>query len=310
MSRIRGASGDVPAVSIVLPFHATEPAFLREAIESVRRQTYPDWELLLVDDGADPATAAAAREATGDRTTSSRVRFLRHADGGNRGLSASRNLALQAARGRYVAFLDADDVWLPSKLEEQTAALERHDPAGMLYGNALYWFGWTGRAEDRERDFRPELGVPTDEIMEPPGPLPAYLRGRAAVPCTNSVLARREVVVRVGGFEEDFRGLYEDQVFYAKMCLAAPVVADARCWDRYRQHGDSMSARANREAHRAARRRYLVWLLDHLDRRNLDHPELRRAIDRELRRLDHPRLTRAARLGRKALRRLLPGGAP
>lgn len=306
--RARLGHGDAPAVTVVVPFRDTAPSFVQEAVESVLAQTFGAWELLLVDDDAPPDTAAAVRQAASGAAAA--VRYLRHPGGTHEGLSASRNLGIREARGRYVAFLDADDVWLPSKLEEQTALMEEFPDAGMLYGNAIYWFGWTGRGEDRERDFRPELGVSTERALPPPGPLAAYLRGGAAVPCTNSVLARRRVVLQVGAFEESFTGLYEDQVFYAKMCLAAPVVAVDRCWDRYRQHPDSLSARAGPTERREARARYLSWLEDYAADRGMLNPELRNAIERELRHLRHPLLARAFRVGGKALRRIFPGGDP
>lgn len=63
--------------------------------------------------------------------------------------------------------LDADDVWLPHKLEEQVSILDSHREAGMLYGNSLYWSSWTGRPEDKERDYMPKLRVPPNSLMPP-----------------------------------------------------------------------------------------------------------------------------------------------
>src|SRR5262245_60211168 len=96
--------------------------FLDEAIESVRAQTCDEWELLLVDDGStDGSTAVALRHAERDP---GRIRYLEHPGHENHGMSASRNLGVSHARGQYVGFLDADDVWLPRKLEQQTAILD------------------------------------------------------------------------------------------------------------------------------------------------------------------------------------------
>src|SRR5690349_14319499 len=99
-----------PSVSIIVIF-LNAVQFIEEAIESVFGQSYDDWELLLVDDGStDGSAEAAARYA---EQWPDKVRYLTHAGRRNRGMSASRNLGIKQARGRYVAFLDADDVWLP-----------------------------------------------------------------------------------------------------------------------------------------------------------------------------------------------------
>ena len=79
---------------------------------------FDDWELILVDDGStDASTAIAKAWAASDPA---RIRYVEHDDHQNRGMSASRNLGVAVARGRYVAFLDCDDVWLPSALAHRT----------------------------------------------------------------------------------------------------------------------------------------------------------------------------------------------
>ena len=110
-----------PRVSIVTPFLDAGP-FLDAAIESVLEQTLEAWELLLVDDGStDESTATARRWAA---LLPDKVKYLSHPDRQNRGASASRNLGIHHAVGEYLAFLDADDVYLPHKLTEQVAILD------------------------------------------------------------------------------------------------------------------------------------------------------------------------------------------
>ena len=102
-----------PAVSVLMPaFRAA--ATLPAAVASVQAQTFADWELLIVDDASDDATAGTvARLAEAEP----RIRALHL--GLNGGAARARNRALAMARGRYIAFLDADDLWLPGKLERQ-----------------------------------------------------------------------------------------------------------------------------------------------------------------------------------------------
>jgi glycosyltransferase involved in cell wall biosynthesis len=289
-----------PLVSVVVIFWNAEP-FIQEAIESVLAQTYPAWELLLVDDGSSDGSTSCARRYA-DRHPE-RVRCLEHAGHANLGMSASRNLGVRRARGSYVAFLDADDVWFPNALEDQVAILEAHPEAGMLYGPIQWWYSWTGTPEDRDRDYVERLGVPANTVVRPPRLLPLFLRDKAAVP--SGILVRREIVEAVGGFEDAFRGEYEDQVFCAKVCLDAPVFASGTCWYRYRQHADSCVMRGQRSGDTdAARRRFLNWLARYLAERTVQARAVRWALEIEFWRFRHPFAYRLVRRADRVVERL------
>jgi glycosyltransferase involved in cell wall biosynthesis len=280
-------------VSVVIAFLNGE-RFLREAIDSVFAQTYDRWELLLVDDGSAVPASSIAREYA-DREPD-RVRCLEHDRHQNRGLSASRNLGISASRGEYTAFLDADDVWLPDKLSDQVAILDSRPDVGAMYGNSLYWYGWTGNADDAARDFYPRLRVPDGTVLDPPHLLERLLTGNALVPCSHSLLVRTAVLRRVGGFEESFRGMFEDQAFYAKLLLSERVLVVDRSWERYRQHPDSMCAVSDRSgATRSAHRRYVEWLAEYLDTVSCRDKALHRALRRALRPYHRPAVDHVAR---------------
>jgi glycosyltransferase involved in cell wall biosynthesis len=282
-----------PLVSVVIPVWNAE-RFLAEAIESVAAQTWPHWELLLADDGSTDGSPEIARSWAARYP--GKIRCLEHPGRANRGESASRNLGLREGRGDLFAFLDADDVWLPGKLAHQVPLLAARPEAGMLYGNTEYWFSWTGAPEDAERDFTHPLGLPAGTLIEPPHLLTRFLRREAAVPCTCGLLVRRAALERSGGFEESFRGMYADQVFYAKLALAVPVLVDGGCWERYRQHPESCCAVSRQEGTaREARRVYLTWLAGVLEERGVSDPELWWALRKELWACRHPRLERTLR---------------
>ena len=118
-----------PLVSVVVIFLNAE-RFLRDAVASVFAQTYDRWELLLVDDGSTDAGGKIAERFALEHPD--QVRYLDHPGHENRGMSASRNLGIRAARGDFIAFLDADDVWLPGKLTEQLALAAVYPDAGMI----------------------------------------------------------------------------------------------------------------------------------------------------------------------------------
>ena len=275
-------------VSIITIFLNAE-RFIEEAIESVLAQSYGEWELLLVDDGStDESTAIARRYAA---QYPHKVRCLEHDRHLNRGMSASRNLGISEARGEYIAFLDADDVWLPDKLKEQVAILTAHPEAAMVYGATEYWFSWTGEAEDAPRDVALGLGVESDTLVEPPTLVSALLQNQVAT--TTCGLARRQIVQEVGGYEESFRGLFEDQVFHSKVCLKAPVFVSGRCWYKYRKHADSCCSVAERAGRQHAERlTFLSWLEAYSDREGVADATLRQAIRKERWKARHPRLSR------------------
>jgi glycosyltransferase involved in cell wall biosynthesis len=244
-----------PTVSVVIIF-LDAARFLQEAIDSVLAQEYESWELLLVDDGStDGSTAIAVSNA---QREPGRIRYLTHEGRENRGMSASRNLGVREARGELVAFLDADDVWLPGKLERQVAILTSYPTAMMLYGQTLRWYSWN--PESDQRDEPRSLPFEGDRVVDPPYLL-RWLLQRQAIPAIDSVLARRTAVLELGGFEDEFRGMYEDQAFYVKMFLRYPVFASSECWDRYRKHDDSACAAVVRRGELDdTRRRFLSFV--------------------------------------------------
>lgn len=269
-------------VSVVVPFF-NAANFLEEAIQSVLAQSYRNWELLLVDDGSHDAGSEIARRHAAEHPEA--VHYFNHAGHQNRGQSVSRNLGVRHAKGEYIAFLDADDVWFLHKLEEQVAILNAHPEAGMVYGASEYWSSWTGNAEDLQRDCFAKLGVPADTLIGPLVLLTLSLEARAPTPCPSNILLRRKIVEDVGGFEESFqrnRLMYEDQAFLAKVYIHTSVFVSGRYWDRYRQHPDSCVSVVTRAGKKySAGLFYLKWLSSYLATHGVKDAELWQALRRK-----------------------------
>jgi glycosyltransferase involved in cell wall biosynthesis len=285
-------------VSVIIIFLNAE-RFIEEAIESVLQQTYTAWELLLVDDGStDSSTQIARRYA---ERLPGRVHYLEHDGHANLGMSASRNLGIRHARGEFIAFLDADDVWLPHKLEEQVAILNAHPQAAMLYGRTQKWFGWTGDPEDIQKDALTELAVEPETLAQPPVLLTRFLKNEHVYPCTCSMLVRRATFDTVGMFEESFRGAYEDMVFHTKVFLNAPVFVSGRCWDRYRRHADNSWKRMVKAGlydplnPNPLRKTYLLWVERYLISRGVTAGEVWHTLQQELWPYRHPLLYRLSK---------------
>ncbi len=107
-------------VSVIMPAYNAEE-YIRDSIKSVQLQTYPFWELIIVDDCSSDRTYELAKEFLSDL----RIHLYKNIQ--NSGAAISRNYALREAKGRWIAFLDADDVWFPQKLEKQLAFMIEHD---------------------------------------------------------------------------------------------------------------------------------------------------------------------------------------
>ncbi len=302
MTAVRRAQDDPQLVSVITIFLNAE-AFMEETIASVRAQSWPHWELLLVDDGSSDRSTAIAQEWS--RREPGRIRYLEHPGHQNRGMSASRNRGLREARGAFVALLDADDVWMPEKLEAQLGVMRAQPRAAMTYGRSEIWWSWSGRPEDQSRDHVLDLGVTPDTLVEPPALVRLLIENRAQTPTTCNVLLRREAVDRLGGFDESFRGIFDDHVFFSKLGLEMPVFVSGARWARYRQHAASACAIAARDgSDRAARLRFMRWLRGYLEDRRVPDPTLRSLLEKEIWPLEHPVLERASRRSRRLWKRV------
>jgi len=180
----------VPSVSVVIPAY-NRAATIRPAIESVLRQTWEDFELIVVDDGSQDATMEMVRAISDPR-----LRLM--ANPRNMGAAGARNTGIRAARGDWVAFQDSDDEWLPRKLEKQMARLQAEGAAHVgAYCGLLTLGGLDDRADDRLR-LRyvpdPEITRAEGDILEP------LLHGNLI--STQTLVARRELILELGCFDE------------------------------------------------------------------------------------------------------------
>jgi glycosyltransferase involved in cell wall biosynthesis len=213
-----------PAVSVIVPtFNRLE--YLRTAIDSIFNQTHSDWELLIADDGSAEATREYLRELSG--LPKVRVIWMSHT-----GIPAAvRNAALREARGKYVAFLDSDDLWDSRKLEAQLAVMQTHSRCQWSYTafTNVDEFGVVLPTEIQRR------WVPCDgEIFE------RMLRAEVSLrtPC---VLATRQLLMEVGGFDESITS-GEDYDLWYRLALRSEIAVINEPLVTIRRHDKSHSA--------------------------------------------------------------------
>ncbi|MBK5282800.1 MAG: glycosyltransferase [Nitrospiraceae bacterium] len=200
-------------VSIIIPCFR-QAHLLGEAIESVLAQSYPYFEIIVVDDGSpdDPAQVVKRYPSV----------LYRRQD--NRGVSAARNSGTQASSGTYLVFLDADDRLLPNHLHANLKAFEEHPDAGFVCGD-YRWFG----AEDtwHTHDCRPS-----------PDHYATLLRRNFIGP-PHVVMFKRRIIQEVGGFRSGSR--CEDQELFLRIARTYPIYCHHEIIAEYRRHDTQWS---------------------------------------------------------------------
>jgi glycosyltransferase involved in cell wall biosynthesis len=201
-----------PVVSIIVPtFNRLH--FLRAAVESVFAQTFSDWELILADDGSDSETVEYMHQLQQQQP---RVRLLRLPHRGN--LSAVRNAGLREASGEYIAFLDSDDLWVPTKLETQVASLRANSDRKWSYTG----FRMVDAALNR-LPRAPQFSAANGWIID------ALMNAQTTI-MQPSVVVRRDFFDEVGPYDESIRlcGDYELAARFALHgaadCIDQPLV--------------------------------------------------------------------------------------
>jgi len=261
----RPGSGDRPLVSVVLPTYKRSELLAR-SIDSVLKQTYSKWELLIVDDNDPGSSYRESTERFMKRYAGEpRIRYLKHDR--NRGGSAARNTGIREALGELVAFLDDDDEWHPEKLGLQVQALQEAGPQ-----TALVYTGFTMVVPEKNevRDLLASHGRHD---------LPSLLE-RNTIGTTSTVMARRSALLDVGLFDETLASR-QDIDLYVRIARDYRIIAISRplvTW--YRHDGEAIGKnpqasiaahqlflakyREELAAHPAAHRERLFALAQHL----------------------------------------------
>ncbi|MEX2511422.1 MAG: glycosyltransferase family 2 protein [Cyclobacteriaceae bacterium] len=273
---------DSPKVSVITCF-LNEERFLTEAVESVLRQEYTHWELILIDDGSSDKSTVIAKSFASEF---SKIKYFDHKDHANKGLSASRNLAIDLAEGEIIAFLDGDDVWLPGFLATGIHTMLNHS-SPMYCEATFYWNSWDDlEAEDEII----AVGTDQDQLHGHPDLIfKLYPLGSGAAPCLCGILVDKETLGKHGCFDEAFKGMYEDQVFLTKFYLHESVYISSNCNNLYRQReGSLVNASHAHGTYNKHRRFFLEWLDQYIQVNAAENRELRNLLSSVQFPFNHP----------------------
>lgn len=218
-------------ITVVIPCHNAEP-YLAAAIESVLRQRGAAFEIVVVDDGSSDGSARLVEERF------PQVRLLRQA---NQGVAAARNRGIEQARGDWIAFLDADDLWADGKLQAQCRLLRSRPDCRLCYTAWHVWpsdgpapsAGFLRAALDRGRDAARWAG--------PSGWIYRDLLRECAV-WTSTVLVERSLVAAVGGFDTGLT-IGEDWDLWLRASRETPILRIPEPFAFYRMHPASLTQR-------------------------------------------------------------------
>lgn len=197
--RNNGSANGEPLVSVVIPAH-NAAKFIGEAIETVYSQSFKDWEIICVDDGSQDATRRIVE------SFDSKVKYFYQ---NQAGASNARNRGIRESKGAYVAFLDADDLWEPTKLEEQVKIFRRNPDLGLVTtGHLAFDNNRVIPSRNKKRVFESENVARAILIYSDVN--------------TSSVMIPRQVFDRVGYFDEDLHTA-EDENLWIRVTAAYPA---------------------------------------------------------------------------------------
>lgn len=233
-----------PLISICVPAYRAE-RYLEPTLDSVRAQTYRNWELILVEDGSQDGTQSLVNTLAARVTQP--VRYLRHPE--NRGLPATRNTAIEAAAGDWIALLDSDDLWMTNHL---ASLVEKMNESGadLIHAGSILFQSDSGKFL-QERTPTPEMVASFPHSL---------FRGDYIIQPA-SVLLRRELWQRAGGFDPAFRYVEDRDMWLRCARAGARFAYTGKQTCLYRKHSAALSTHAAEmaEASAAVFDKHLDW---------------------------------------------------
>jgi glycosyltransferase involved in cell wall biosynthesis len=210
----------MPTISVIVPAYNAVDTILK-TIESVQKQTFGDFELIVINDGSTDKTLELL-----STVKDSRLHIFSYSNGG---LPTARNRGISHSTGEFITFLDADDLWTPDKLELQLAALQQHPDAGVAYS-------WTHFMDEQGESFH--AGKPV--FFE--GNVYATLLTGNFIDSGSNPLIRRQAIESVGEFDPTL-GSCEDWEYWLRIAARWSFVVVPKPQIFYRQTSGAMSSK-------------------------------------------------------------------
>lgn len=254
----------MPRFSVIAPLYNKED-FVVRTLDSLARQTFRDFEVIVVDDGSTDRSAQRVEAFLAEHPDCSHFQLVRQPD---MGVSHARNRGVELSSGEYITFLDCDDWWEPEFLQEMDGLIRRYPQAG-IYATGYYIVKYG------QRRIAP-IGVEstfTDGLIDY---CDVYARTLCMPVTSDTVAMRREVFLASGGFREGIT-LGEDFDLWIRLALQYPVAFLNRPLANYFQDIPS-GKRSIGKLHKP--KEHIIWNLDHLAQEEKDNPHCKNLLDR------------------------------
>jgi glycosyltransferase involved in cell wall biosynthesis len=222
-----------PLVTVIIPCY-NNADFIADAVNSVLQQDYPHIEVIVIDDGSTDSSVTILQQFDG------RIRLIRQE---NQGPAAARNTGLKAASGDYIAFNDADDIWLPGKLMAQVSYMQQHPHIGLCYTNFTVW-----RQQQPIEEFIAQLRPPSSPAKvdtERSGWLYTQLLEKSLM-STIAVMLRSELVRTVGLFDTSL-AIGEDHDYWIRVSRQYQMDKLSDVYAIYRTNPDSTTQKVHQQ---------------------------------------------------------------
>lgn len=249
--------------SVIIPLY-NKVSFVRKAISSVLEQTFQDFELIVVDDGS---TDGSDEEARNSMPESEKFKLIRQV---NSGVSLARNNGVAVAASSYLCFLDADDWWEPTFLEEMDKLVSAFPDAG------IYGTGYNIINETKHRTRVAPIGVDAGFEKGCINYCQAYLKNMGMPLCSSSVCIPRNIFLEMGGFPQNV-SLGEDFILWIHIALKYPVVLVNKALSNYNQDIEP-DKRAVGRLH--SPEHHMLWNLSDLEPEEYRNPDYKHLIDK------------------------------
>ena len=211
-----------PLISVIIPVFNGERTVL-ETVQSVLQQTFTDFELIIINDGSSDRTLALLSTVDDHR-----IQVFSYENGG---LPVARNRGIERAQGQYITFIDADDLWTPTKLADQLTALQKNPEAGMAYS-------WTLTMDDKTGALHPGKFVSFD------GDVYAQMLLSNFIASGSNAMLTAEAIRSVGGFDAALASC-EDWDYWLRVAARWPFVVVPKPQILYRQSSSAMSSKVD-----------------------------------------------------------------
>lgn len=210
----------MPTISVVIPAYNAERTIL-ETIKSVQQQTFSDFEIIIINDGSTDSTLELIQSIKDER-----LKVFSYENGG---LPMARNRGISLAKGEFIAFIDADDLWTPDKLELQLAALKQHPEAGLAYS-------WTYFMDEQGTTLSPSVPIFFN------GNVQTNLLKNNFIASGSNPLIRRQAIESTDGFDSTLKSC-EDWEYWLRLSANWDFVVVPKHQIFYRQSSISMSSK-------------------------------------------------------------------